>query len=583
MTSWCWSRYDRGMLEGFRISDYLSFGEMQTIAPLGKVNVFVGPNNSGKSNVLRFVNGQLRGRTNQIRGNGDLSTQPAKQHSGRGKPTCFDISVMCSLEEFASCLTGNFSIIRTIYQELFRSGKLWVSAEWPDITFCQQAVTWVSTREWQRLWSNSFGKSGGRPLEEWVSQTLSVVTKFVPPPRDVFEIPITRRADTDQTQRIQDGAVVDHVLSGRGAIKLLAAMQNPQYANREAGREKFLRVRDFVRVITDDHTAEVDVPHEQNEIGVRLKGQPFRPLAELGSGIEQVVLHAIAATSVSDSIITFEEPELHLHPILQRQLLAYLALDTSNQYFIATHSAHMIDSLHTKVFHVRLVEGETRVQYAGTDAQRHRICSDLGYRPSDLVQANCVVWVEGPSDLVYLRHWIKQVDSHLVEGVHFSMMIYAGKLLSHLSASASDNVDASIEHLIQLRNINRYVAVVIDSDLNSGSGKIRDTKRRLAEEISDNGGFVWITSGREIENYVPEADLKHAVDQVAPGRAEHVKSGKYAKVLPTVKDGATRVVDKIAVAKAVVEHSNDISRFDLRERLGELVGFIREANGLPVT
>ena len=43
-------------LDGFRISGYRSFGAIeQEIRDLGKVNVFIGKNNSGKSNILRFV------------------------------------------------------------------------------------------------------------------------------------------------------------------------------------------------------------------------------------------------------------------------------------------------------------------------------------------------------------------------------------------------------------------------------------------------------------------------------------------------------------------------------------------------
>ena len=44
------------ILDGFRISGYRSFGALeQEIRDLGKVNVFIGKNNSGKSNILRFV------------------------------------------------------------------------------------------------------------------------------------------------------------------------------------------------------------------------------------------------------------------------------------------------------------------------------------------------------------------------------------------------------------------------------------------------------------------------------------------------------------------------------------------------
>jgi predicted ATP-dependent endonuclease of OLD family len=143
-------------------------------------------------------------------------------------------------------------------------------------------------------------------------------------------------------------------------------MQNPQATNFEENRKRFDSVQELVRLVTDDSSAELSVTHKQDEILVKFKGQNFFPLASLGSGIEQVVLHAVAATSATNAVVTFEEPELHLHPVLQRQLITYLATKTSNQYFISTHSAHLIDALHADTFHVRLVNGETVIEKAQT-------------------------------------------------------------------------------------------------------------------------------------------------------------------------------------------------------------------------
>ncbi len=58
-------------LEGFSLGGYRSFGERQRIGPLGKVNLFIGQNNSGKSNVLRFLTNHFRPILHQLPHSGE--------------------------------------------------------------------------------------------------------------------------------------------------------------------------------------------------------------------------------------------------------------------------------------------------------------------------------------------------------------------------------------------------------------------------------------------------------------------------------------------------------------------------------
>lgn len=124
----------------------------------------------------------------------------------------------------------------------------------------------------------------------------------------------------------------------------------------------------------------------------------------------------------------------------------------------------------------------------------------VGYRASDLLQANSVVWVEGPSDRIYLLHWIRELAPELVEGVDFSVMFYGGALLSHLTAERPDAADPN---LVDLWRINQRMWLVMDSDKVKG-GELKPAVHRLQEEIERDGrGGSWITEGYTIENYIP--------------------------------------------------------------------------------
>ena len=202
---------------------------------------------------------------------------------------------------------------------------------------------------------------------------------------------------------------------------------------------------------------------------------------------------------------------------------------------------------------------------------------DLGYRASDLLQSNCIIWVEGPSDRIYLNHWIGTVASDLVEGLHYSIMFYGGRLLSHLSA-----LDPEVDGFISLRRLNRNISIVIDSDRLAHDKPINETKLRVSSEFDSGPGFAWITQGREIENYVDPHTLEEAVKKTHPDAFQLRATGQYddCLVYETAEGKNRDRIDKVKIAYEVVDESPNPDVLNLREMIAKLVGFIRNSNGL---
>jgi hypothetical protein len=272
-----------------------------------------------------------------------------------------------------------------------------------------------------------------------------------------------------------------------------------------------------------------------------------------------------------------EEPEIHLNAILQRKLVRYLSEATNNQYFIATHSAALMDTPDAEVYHIRLDQGQSVVNRVTSDRQKSAVCEDLGYHPSDLLQANCIIWVEGPSDRIYLLQWLRQSVPNFKEGIHFSVMFYGGRLAAHLSGN---DVDEMINDFISLRRLNRRGVIVIDSDQSKTSAPLNATKARLIEEFNKGPGHAWVTAGREIENYLDPAQIEAALRVVVPGAAVAPRFNRFDKVMAIkTRNGKSGQAPKVEVAKYIVDNYElDCERLDLRERLEALVKFIRESN-----
>ena len=236
-----------------------------------------------------------------------------------------------------------------------------------------------------------------------------------------------------------------------------------------------------------------------------------------------------------------------------------------------------MDTLNAEVYHVTLVDGRSKVERVTTDATRVAVCEDLGYHPSDLLIANCIIWVEGPSDRLYINWWLRAVDPSLVEGIHFSVMFYGGKLAAHVSNAETPG---GVNEFIQLRHLNRRGAILIDSDRPWLRARLNDTKKRLRDEFDQGPGFAWISFGREVENYLPVDSVSEAVATTIPSATRLGGTGRFDNLLKIRRaSGSEAQASKVDVAKWITSNIEpDLTIFDLRQQLTKLAAFIRASN-----
>lgn len=254
------------------------------------------------------------------------------------------------------------------------------------------------------------------------------------------------------------------------------------------------------------------------------------------------------------TICLIEEPETHLHPKLQRILIENInriQKEKELQVFIASHSTIFIDPRAWEDNDVALFSSDG---YRITDQiDKVELFSNLGIKPADALQSNGLLWVEGPSDRIYIKHWLelyakKHDKKIMIENIHYSFILYGGALMKYYSSSNDG---------INLEEINKNSLFIIDNDLGVESYK---EKIKGGERINS-----LVTKGYTIEDYLPSAFFKTYFDRVCSKKMKNMK-------ITTSK----RSVNKVEVALKFVQ-DNKYNRFDSSYKKGSnLEDFIKK-------
>jgi AAA15 family ATPase/GTPase len=139
-------------------------------------------------------------------------------------------------------------------------------------------------------------------------------------------------------------------------------------------------------------------------------------IASAGSGFLQVVLLLSFFYSQDSSIVLFDEPDAHLHIVLQRQVydkIRSVANQTGSQLLIATHSEVVIDN--TSPENIISFYREPHRLNADFEAEQVRLALK-NLTSMDLLEADrwpYLLYLEGKSDFNLLREWAIVLDHPL--------------------------------------------------------------------------------------------------------------------------------------------------------------------------
>lgn len=251
---------------------------------------------------------------------------------------------------------------------------------------------------------------------------------------------------------------------------------------------------------------EINASDDRQTLQVFVDRRPYR-LCELGAGLAQFIVTFGAAATRQPSIILIDEPELNLHPTLQVDFLTSLGKYASEGVWFSTHSMGLARSVAEAVYTTQKVGTHSVVNALAMTENYVLFLGEMSYTAYREMGFEKIMLVEGPTEVKTLQQWLRFYGKeHRV-------------VVMHLGGSSSINAKSTPE-LAELKRITQEIVVLIDSERSFEAEPIAADRGTFIANCRELQFEVLATARRATENYFTDSAIKA------------VKGDKYSALTP---------------------------------------------------
>ena len=408
-----------------------------------------------------------------------------------------------------------------------------------------------------------FKKLSGLDHKEWAAtEELELIDN--PPAKGDIDSLLSKEAPLITSGILQNAQnkIVEVI---KGKLKLIPATRNEQIA--PGDRKSFLSKPTIVDPLTSLHSTDYQAWHEIGEaveqlIKQRLDSVPTLstcerdlrlPVQFIGGGQQETIGLLYQTYRASEPIIAIEEPEMHLHHSLSKELFKLLRQFASRkQLIVATHSEHFAEISESeesdKYWFLERKGKETKQKEIGTAKELLESFGVLGAEPSDRGYPNKILYVAGETERDILPIWaqklgvnIDKVRIEALEGEYDKRKVpLAAKIVKNsqttlflmVDSHASDSVkrvkdveeekklilEGTIEDnypistLIQVLNTN-FGLKLTENDIDPELPRVEEIKKLLHDKrsIPKTKTFWKRPVGREVANQMSGSDIPELI------------------------------------------------------------------------
>lgn len=516
-----------------------SVGESKSLAPLSLVNIFIGTNNCGKSRLLRSLYKILIFEYKINKYYIDFFCCFLNRLTNELK-SFFDERNIRNIGQIEP------SIIENKFLDLY-TNKMYIHTSNPLYNVIESFLhNSLSTRDGNVIYKNGLTTSGDEGIfqiyRKIIDKYKEELSSFNPllalDDEKRYYIPILRGMrplvnDEDRIKKAhnvyEDRTKKDYFDKDNLLEKMQIFTGLELY---QTLKEKLLgepderkQVRKFEGFLSENFFENKEVtliPREKEPkvVHIKIGEEPQFPIYDLGDGLQNLIICTFNIFMEEKRCLFFiEEPDMFMHPSMQRSFLEVLSQKDHHQYFITSHSNHFLDMTidfdNISVFHFSKHEGTQPQFHIRPSSPRDReILLDLGVRNSSVFITNATIWVEGKTDRLYLKAYMKKyIDEleysdpkkyseliKLKEDYHYSFVEYQGANLTHWSFEPDEKETKEIK----ASYVCAHAFLIADGDVATKG----DRKVVYTDMLGDR---FYLLEVKEIENLLPVEILREIV------------------------------------------------------------------------
>lgn len=256
------------------------------------------------------------------------------------------------------------------------------------------------------------------------------------------------------------------------------------------------QVTEDIKRIFGFRTLEINAAQGLNTLQISINGKSYK-LRELGSGLAQFIVVFGNVAINRPPFILLDEPELNLHPSLQIDFLTSLASYASEGVLFATHSLGLARSVGDSIYSLRRSDDQITCRPFEQTPNYAEFAGEMSFAAFKELGFEKILLVEGVTDVKTVKQFLRLRDKE-----HKVIVIPLGG-----DQLARGGVEQELDELSRITAPKNIVALV-DSERPSADSPPIEPRLRFEATCKKLKFHVLLTQLRSIENYLVDRAIK---------------------------------------------------------------------------